>query len=512
MRNKKTAALAAAIALFACGCGQSGANVVINVDDYAGIAFMMEHPAISASPIPIEPIYSQTGSAAEGTDPAESSTNTESTENAEQSSSAQMTFPVDDEIFEITWKETPVSGVMYVNTEGVSSRAQAIMGTEKANRFGLNQEVNVIAKTDTGYYKLDNETYLHSDYLSAEPVSVSTTITVTEPVTEPPQTAPRETEAPQTTPRETEPEQTVPITTAPPKTTPEKTLPPETRPPVTAAPETKPPATVPPITEPPVTETEVTETSAPEQSVTTEDFFQQPFEFITNEDPPPKVDSIYSPQILKDESEVNLKGIDVSWAQGNIDWKAVSQSGIDFAYIRVGRGDIDGNGPKADKYFLQNISEANKYGIDVGVYFYSYALTEEDAREEARLTIDLIKNFTVSYPVVYDLEEWMDRSNLADIAKAYMDTIIDAGYFPMLYSYRYGIDGHFSKEFTDTYALWVAQRNTRPETEYDYYIWQYSFTGEVDGIKGHVDLDISMRDFPAILKKHGLNKLSSVFS
>lgn len=508
MMNKKIVALAAAAALFACGCSHSGANVDINVDGYEGIAFMMEHPAVSASPIPIEPIYSQTVGESEGTTPVES---TEITENTAQSSSAQVTFPVDDEIFEITWKETPVSGVMYVNTEGVSSRAQAIMGSEKANRFGLNQEVTVVAKTDTGYYKLDNGTYLHSDYLSTEYVAVTTTVITT--VTEPPDTTPRETEPPQTTPKETDP----PITT-PRETLPPVTEPPETIPPVTAEPETEPPVTVPPATEPPATEPEVTESSVTEQTTTTKSIFQQPFEFVTGDDPPVTDSiSIYSPQILKGEREVALKGIDVSWAQGEIDWKAVSQSGIDFAYIRVGRGDIDGEGPKADKYFLQNISEANKYGIDVGVYFYSYALTEEAAREEARLTLGLIKNFTVTYPVVYDLEEWMDRSNLADIAKAYMDTIADAGYFPMLYSYRYGIDGHFSKEFTDTYALWVAQRSTRPETDYDYYIWQHSFTGEVDGIKGHVDLDISLRDFPAIFKKHGLNNLSgsnnlSVFS
>lgn len=494
MRNKKIIALAAVIAFSVCGCIQTGADVVIDVDGYGGIAFMMEHSAVSAAPIPIEPIYSDTD------DGSEETTAAENTESTEQSSLEQTIYPIeDDEPDEITWEETPLSGIMYVNTEGVCSRAKAVMGSEKANRFGLNQEVTVTAKTNTNYYKLDNGTYIHADYLSNEYVTVTTTIITT--VT----TAKPKTDPPETTPRETEPTSTVPPKTEPTtETEPPVTAAPETTPPVTAAPETEPPVTVPPETEPPATEPEITETSAAETSG--QGIFELPSPFETEE--LPDILSKYPAKTLKNETETYLKGIDVSWAQGEIDWKAVSKSGIDFAYIRVGRGDIDGKGPKADKYFLQNIREANKYGIDVGVYFYSYALTEEAARAEARLTLELIRDYTVTYPVVYDLEEWMDRSNLADIAKAYMDTIADAGYYPMLYSYRYGIDGHFSKEFTDTYALWVAQRNNRPETDYDYYIWQHSFTGIVDGIKGNVDLDISFRNFPDIFRKYGINNLS----
>ena len=497
MRNKKIIALAAVIAFSVCGCIQTGADVVIDVDGYGGIAFMMEQSAVSAAPIPIEPIYSDTGSRPDETAAAE---NTDNAENSDQSSLEQTIYPVeDDEPDEITWEETPLSGIMYVNTEGVCSRAKAIMGSEKANRFGLNQEVTVIAKTNTNYYKLENETYLHADYLSTEYVTVSTTVTTAELKTDPPETTPRETEPPATVPPKTEPtnETKPPVTPAP-----------ETTPPITTTTETVPPVTVPPETEPPATEPDVPETSAAETSDQVIFDFQSPF--IIEE--LPDILYNYPAKALKNETKTYLKGIDVSWAQGEIDWEAVSKSGIDFAYIRVGRGDIDGSGPKADKYFLQNIRGANKYGIDVGVYFYSYALTEEDARAEARLTLELIRDYTVTYPVVYDLEEWMDRSNLADIAKAYMDTVADAGYYPMLYSFRYGVDGNFSKDFTDTYAIWVAQRSSnRPETDYDYYIWQYSFTGKVDGIKGSVDLDISYLNFPEIFSKYGINNLS-VFS
>lgn len=480
MRKKRIAALAAAIAFLICGCSETGTDVVINVDEYGGIAFMMEQSAISAMPIPpipIEPIYTETGNTAEETDiaenTAEETTVVENTENTDESSSEQTDIPTAEEPPEITWTETPLKSIMYVNTEGISSRAKAIMGSEKANRFGLNQEVTVTAKTNTNYYKLDNGTYIHSDYLSAYYVAETTVRTT--------------------------------VTTAEPKTEPPKTKPPETEPPVTVAPETVLPETGPNVTEPNVTEvseaepsTTVTcETLPPETSPPTTEAPQKP----------PSNVSKYSAEILKNEKETYLKGIDVSWAQGEINWEAVSKSGIDFVYIRAGRGDIDGKGPKADNCFLRNIREANKYGIDVGVYFYSYALTKEEARAEAKLTLELIQGYKVTYPVVFDLEEWMDRSNLADIAEAYMETIANGGYYPMLYSYRYGVDS-FSKEFKKKYALWIAQRNDRPVTDYDYYIWQYSFTGQVSGIKGNVDLDISFRNFPEILKKYGLNKLS----
>lgn len=502
MRNKRIIALAAVTALCVCGCSQAGTDVIIDVDGYGGIAFMMEHSAVSAAPIPLNPIYSETGASDETT----AAENTDNTEDTAQSGTEPTGFPIDDEPDEITWEETPFNGIMYVNTEGICSRAKAIMGSEKANRFGLNQEVTVIAKTNTDYFKLDNGTYIHADYLSAEYITVDTTVT----------TAVTKTEQPETTPRETAPPLTVPTNTRPPVTAPPAATEEETLPPITVTPETvptssDPPETVPPITQPPETAPPVTappETDAETETETSETSEYNPFEQIF-EFEEPSADEKYSARILKNEKETYLKGIDVSWAQGEIDWEAVSKSGIDFAYIRIGRGDIDGKGPKADKYFLQNIREANKYGINVGVYFYSYALTEEAAREEARLTLELIRDYVVTYPVVYDLEERMDRPDLADIAKAYMDTVADAGYYPMLYSYRYGIDGHFSKEFTDTYALWVAQRNNRPETDYDYYIWQYSFTGKIDGIKGNVDLDISFRDFPEIFKKHGLNNLSN---
>ena len=223
--------------------------------------------------------------------------------------------------------------------------------------------------------------------------------------------------------------------------------------------------------------------------------------------------SIYSSKPLKAEDPVVLRGIDVSWVQGDIDWSEVAKSGIDFVIIRAGRGDIDGTGPSMDTYFLQNMQGALENGLDVGVYFYSYALTPEEAEIEARFFVSLLDGYEITYPVIMDLEEDLEEEDISDddiseISEAFLEVVAEAGYYPMLYSYKARLDYVIDKEITEKYALWVAQfGDKQPETEYDYYMWQYSYEGRINGINGNVDFDIAYRYFPEILRHYGLNKL-----
>lgn len=219
--------------------------------------------------------------------------------------------------------------------------------------------------------------------------------------------------------------------------------------------------------------------------------------------------SVFSTDILKNEEDVILRGIDVSWVQGDIDWEAVSKSGIDFAVIRAGRGDIDDSGPKEDTHFRQNIEGARQYGIDVGVYFYSYAETTAEAEQEAYFFINLLEGYEITFPVVVDMEEDGRRVDMSDVAEVFMETVAGGGYYPMLYSYKSRLDNHFSDSLKDRYAVWVAKLDDpEPQTDYEYYIWQYSHEGKVNGIEGNVDYNIAYRDFPDILRDYGLNKLS----
>ncbi len=215
--------------------------------------------------------------------------------------------------------------------------------------------------------------------------------------------------------------------------------------------------------------------------------------------------SIYTEKILRNEDEVIKRGIDVSWVQGDIDWEKVSKSGIEFVIIRAGRGPIDENGCKEDTHFRQNIEGALKYGLNVGVYFYSYAENVEQAEEEAEFYVNLLDEYNITYPVIVDLEEDVGVSDLSEIAEAYAQTISAKGYYPMIYSYRFSLDDQISDKIKNKYALWIAQTGPQPDTDYNYYIWQYSHEGRINGIEGNVDFNIAYRDFPDIFAYYGLN-------
>lgn len=216
--------------------------------------------------------------------------------------------------------------------------------------------------------------------------------------------------------------------------------------------------------------------------------------------------------ILVDEPRVKKKGIDVSYAQGEINWKKVAKSGVEFAIIRAGRGRAgSANEMKEDDYFRENIEQAQKYGIDVGVYFYSYATTVAEAQEEARFYIEIIKDYEIQYPVILDMEEEFQNKistkKLTKMIEAFFEVLKKEGYYPMLYSYKAWLEYNLDMTILDKYAVWLAQVGDEVTYEGGYYIWQYSFKGKVKGIDTDVDLDISYRDFPEILKKYGLNNL-----
>lgn len=216
--------------------------------------------------------------------------------------------------------------------------------------------------------------------------------------------------------------------------------------------------------------------------------------------------------ILVDEPKKKYKGIDVSYAQGDIDWKKVADSGVEFAIIRAGRGRAGSkNEMKEDDYFRQNIKGAQENGINVGVYFYSYATSVSEAKEEARFLLEIIDGYQLQYPVILDMEEefqaGIGTKKLTNMIEAFFEVLMKEGYFPMFYSYKSWMEENLDMTILDKYAIWLAQLGDKVTYDGGYYIWQYSFTGKVSGIDGDVDLDYSYRDFPAILKKYGLNNL-----
>lgn len=198
-------------------------------------------------------------------------------------------------------------------------------------------------------------------------------------------------------------------------------------------------------------------------------------------------------------------GIDVSTFQGWIDWEKVKAAGVEFAMIRVGyRGYTDGD-IFADNRFYQNINGAIAAGIDVGIYFFSHAITVEEAIEEARWTIEMIKYYDIQYPVAYDFEFYgfdtrasgVSGEEITEFANAFCDTVAEAGYTPMVYFNRQLAYKYYNLSDVDQYDFWIADLNEIPTFYYEFTILQYSHTGKVDGVEEEVDLNLSFKDYAA---------------
>ncbi len=196
-----------------------------------------------------------------------------------------------------------------------------------------------------------------------------------------------------------------------------------------------------------------------------------------------------------------LHGIDVSSFQGEIDWQAVKEAGIDFAIIRLGLRGMSAGLLYIDDYFHSNIEGAKAAGIDVGVYFFSQAITEEEAVEEANYVIEVLDGRVLQYPVFFDWEpgnDPEDRTNaiysspeINEYAVAFCNTIEDAGYDSGIYFNNF--QGYFQYDFNlfENQMLWLAEYNKAyPRFYYDFDMWQYSCTGTVSGIEVPVDINI----------------------
>lgn len=201
---------------------------------------------------------------------------------------------------------------------------------------------------------------------------------------------------------------------------------------------------------------------------------------------------------------VSKQGIDVSSFQGEIDWEKVKADGIDFAIIRLGYRGYGTGRMMLDEYFEANINGALEAGLEVGVYYFSQAISEEEAVEEAQIVLEHIRNYHLTYPIIYDAEEIaMDTARtdgltvrqLTDNAIAFCEYIEAAGYHSMIYSNKRWLLTKLDLERLIDYDVWFAGYISIPEYPYDFKIWQYSESGTVNGIEGNVDLNISFMDY-----------------
>ena len=206
-----------------------------------------------------------------------------------------------------------------------------------------------------------------------------------------------------------------------------------------------------------------------------------------------------------DPVKTERKGIDVSYANGTVNWSKVAADGIQFAIIRAGCGDYRREGQMhEDSQFRRNVAGAAALGLHIGFYWFCYAQTVSEVKREADFFCDILDGCGVKpdYPVCFDYEYDSEKKappkdNIVDIARAFLARVKERGYYPANYTNIDYLSRGFSK-LTGEYDTWLAQWSVSKPSR-DCGIWQYSSGGRVNGISGNVDMNISYKDYPAII-------------
>lgn len=202
--------------------------------------------------------------------------------------------------------------------------------------------------------------------------------------------------------------------------------------------------------------------------------------------------------------KVSYFGVDISKEQGYIDFNKLKKAGVDFAMIRVGaRGYLSGQ-LSLDEYFKDNLKRANDADIDVGIYFLSQAVSEDEAKEEAELVLDNIKDRELDYPIAYVMTyqenensrvEVLTRSEKTEIARTFLDIIEEAGYKPMIYGSKVWLIKYLELNKLADYDVWLSEPEDLPSYPYRFTMWQYNNSGSLPGIAGEVSFNLSFVDY-----------------
>lgn len=223
-----------------------------------------------------------------------------------------------------------------------------------------------------------------------------------------------------------------------------------------------------------------------------------------------KIDEGFMAYFDEDGNKISHLGCDLSYHNEDVDWDALAASPVEFVMLRCGyRGYTEG-GLKKDEKFDEYAAEANRVGLKVGVYFYTQAVSVEEAREEAKFCIETIKDYDISYPVAIDTEYVNDasaRTNKQEISnelrsemiRTFCDTVKEAGYYPMMYAGENWMRRNMDLNVLSDIDVWAPQYYEKNDFMYDFTIWQYTEKGSVPGIKENVDLNVSMVDYASFV-------------
>ncbi len=216
---------------------------------------------------------------------------------------------------------------------------------------------------------------------------------------------------------------------------------------------------------------------------------------------------VYQKPLMKyyeNNTRVSYAGVDISKTQDYVDFLELRRAGIDFVMLRLGQRGYSSGEITMDEYFMDNLKRASEAGLDVGVYFFSQAVTVEEAEEEAQFVIDTISENKIQYPVVFAMDtipnevsriDSLDKMQRTNIALAFMDKIKENGYFPMIYGDKEWLIQKLSLGSMIGYDVWLSQEMDIPDYPYQFVMWQYTTHGSIAGIAGDANLNICFIDY-----------------
>lgn len=202
--------------------------------------------------------------------------------------------------------------------------------------------------------------------------------------------------------------------------------------------------------------------------------------------------------------KTSFVGVDISKQQDYVDFVRLKKAGIEFVMLRVGARGYGTGQLSLDDNFIDNMQRALDAGLDVGVYFFSQAISVDEAIEEANMVVANLQEYEITYPVAYDMEfipndtartDALSKSEKTDIAKAFLDTVAQYGYKTMIYGNKEWLIREIDMSKLTAYDVWLSQAEDIPDYPYKFTMWQYTFEGSVDGISGNVNMNISFVNY-----------------
>lgn len=205
-----------------------------------------------------------------------------------------------------------------------------------------------------------------------------------------------------------------------------------------------------------------------------------------------------------DGKQTSFVGADISKYQDYVDFIKLKKAGVNFVMLRVGARGYGSGQLVLDEYFEDNIKRASDAGLQVGLYFFSQAVTAEEAVEEANMVLEHIGEYKIDYPIAFDMEhiendsariDGLSKSEKTTIAKAFLDTIQDSGHKAMIYGNKEWLIKEIDMSKLTAYDVWLSQLQDIPDYPYKFTMWQYKQDASIDGIAGYASLNISFIDY-----------------